>query len=112
MKCKIIEKRERDVSMSYNQSTSTICTILKNKDKIQEIDASREVRRIVEKLLFILINKKQLQGDTANEVICELAKVIFASSQMILADLVKKKPESSTAEEEVFKESRGWFEKY
>ncbi|XP_043263000.1 tigger transposable element-derived protein 1-like [Colletes gigas] len=122
MKREIIEKRKRGVSVAdlartYNRSTSTICTILKNKDKIMEVDASKGVIRIstqrlrilddVERLLLIWINEKQLQGDTINEsIICEKAKVIFA-------DLVKKTPGSSTAGEEVqFKASRGWFEKF
>ncbi|PNF29464.1 hypothetical protein B7P43_G04543 [Cryptotermes secundus] len=121
LKRKIIEKRERGVSVAdlartYNRSTSTICTILKNKDKIKEIDASKGVTRIsaqrlrvlddVERLLLIWINEKQLQGDTINEnIICEKAKVMFA-------DLVKKTPGSSMAKEGAFKGSRGWFEKF
>ncbi|PNF24987.1 hypothetical protein B7P43_G08362 [Cryptotermes secundus] len=45
------EKRERGVSVAdlactYNRSTSTICTVLKNKDNIKEIDASKGVTRI------------------------------------------------------------------
>ncbi|PNF13681.1 hypothetical protein B7P43_G16673 [Cryptotermes secundus] len=73
MKRKIIEKRERGVSVAdlartYNRSTSTICTILKNKDKIKEMDVSKGVTRIsiqrlrmlddVERLLLIWINEK------------------------------------------------------
>lgn len=120
MKHQIIRKRERGVSVAdlahtYNRPTSTICTILKNKNKIKEIDASRGVTRIsaqrlrilndVERLLLIWINEKQLQGDTINEnIICEKAKMIFA-------DLVKNTPGSSTTKE-VFKGSRGWFEKF
>lgn len=119
-KRKIIEKSERGVSVAelarlYNRSTSTICTILKNKDKFKEIDASKGVTRIstqrlrilddVERLLLIWIQEKQSQGDIVNEnIICEKARVIFG-------DLVKKTP-SSTPEEEVFKGSRGWFEKF
>ncbi|GBM08269.1 Tigger transposable element-derived protein 1 [Araneus ventricosus] len=120
MKRKIIEERERGVSVAdlartYNRSTSTICTILKDKDRIKEVDASKGVTRIstqrlrilddVERLLLRWINEKQLQGDFVNEnIICEKAKAIFA-------DLVKKTPGSSTTEE-VFKGSRGWFEKF
>ncbi|CAL7938614.1 unnamed protein product [Xylocopa violacea] len=121
MKREIIEKRERgvnvaDLARTYNRSTSTICTILKNKDKIKEVDASKGVTRIstqrlrilddVERLLLRWINEKQLQGDAINEnIICQKAKAIFA-------DLVKRTPGSSTSEEEVFKASRGWFEKF
>lgn len=120
-KREIIKNRERGVSVAdlarrYNRSTSTICTILKNKDKILEIDASKGVTRIsaqrlrvlddVERLLLIWINEKQLQGDTINEnIICEKAKMIFA-------ELVKQTPGTSTAEKEVFKASHGWFEKF
>ncbi|PNF40558.1 hypothetical protein B7P43_G07603 [Cryptotermes secundus] len=113
MKRKIIEKRERGVSMAdlartYSRSTSTICSILKNKDKIKEIDASKGVTRISTQRLRILDNveiaphmdkRKQLQGDTINE-------------NIIFADLVEKTPGSSMAEEQAFKGSCGWFEKF
>ncbi|CAG5130830.1 unnamed protein product, partial [Candidula unifasciata] len=51
MKHQIIEKRERgesvaDLACTCNQSTITICTIFKNKDKIKEIDATQRVTRI------------------------------------------------------------------
>lgn len=121
IKREIIDKREQGVSVAdlariYNRSTSTICTILKNKDKIKEIDASKGVTRIstqrlrvlddVERLLLIWINEKQLQADIITEsIICEKAKLIFA-------DLVKTTPGSSTAGDEVFKASHGWFEKF
>ena len=56
MKSKIIEKQEQGVSVAnlastYNQPTSTICTILKNKTKIKETDASRGVSRMSTKRL-------------------------------------------------------------
>ncbi|PNF22690.1 hypothetical protein B7P43_G07148 [Cryptotermes secundus] len=65
MKCKIIEKRERGVSVAdlartYNRSTSTICTILRNKDNIKEIDASKGVTRISTKRLCILEDVERL----------------------------------------------------
>ncbi|GBM44696.1 hypothetical protein AVEN_101069-1 [Araneus ventricosus] len=73
MKLKITEKRERGVSVADVASTrtSTICTILKNKDVIEEIDASKVMRKMctqrlrilddVERLLLMSINEKQLQ---------------------------------------------------
>ncbi|XP_026482505.1 tigger transposable element-derived protein 1-like [Ctenocephalides felis] len=118
MKHQIIKDRERGLSVTdlgriYNRPTSTICTILKNKDKIKDIDASRGVTRIsaqrlrilddVERSLLIWIKDKQLQGDLVNEnVICEKAKQIFA-------ELVQKTPD---VDQEGFKGSRGWFEKF
>ncbi|KAL7645192.1 UNVERIFIED_CONTAM: hypothetical protein RMT77_003577 [Armadillidium vulgare] len=120
VKREIIEKRERGVSVTdlartYNRSTSTICTILKDKDKIMKIDASKGVTRIstkrprilddVERLLLVWINEKQIQGLSLNEnIIREKAKAIFVN-------LVKKTPGAST-DEETFKASRGWFEKF
>ncbi|PNF20183.1 hypothetical protein B7P43_G16984 [Cryptotermes secundus] len=59
MKRKIIEKLERGVSVAdlartHNLSTSTVCTTLKNKDKIKETDASKGVTRISTQWLRIL----------------------------------------------------------
>lgn len=121
VKRQIIDKRERgmnvaDLARTYNRSTSTICTILKNKDKIKEIDASKGVTRIsmqrprilddVERLLLIWINEKIMKSDTINgNIICEKAKLIFS-------DLIKKTAGSSTDEEKAFKASRGWFKKF
>ena len=68
MKKGIIEKRDRGVSVTYRcqmyrKSSSTICTILKQKDKILAVDPSKCVTRItrnrppitddVEKLLLV-----------------------------------------------------------
>lgn len=108
--------RVADIAGIYSRPTSTICTILKNKDKIKEVDTSKEVSKIstqririlenVKRLLLIYVNEKQLQAVTINESnICETAKLIFAN-------VVKTTPGSSTVGDEVFKASHGWFEKF
>ncbi|GBM20661.1 hypothetical protein AVEN_230245-1 [Araneus ventricosus] len=84
MKHKIIQKQERGVSLdnlalTYNRSTSTICKILKNKDRIKKIDASKGMTRIlsmkrlrilvdVERLFLIWINENQLQGNSVKKI--------------------------------------------
>ncbi|GBM01752.1 hypothetical protein AVEN_271988-1 [Araneus ventricosus] len=96
-----MEKRERALSVAHigstcNRSTSTICTILKIKDIIEEMHASKGVTRMpaqllndVEMLPLIWVNEKQLRGNNFNEnIICEKVKAIFA-------DIVKKTPGSS-----------------
>ncbi|GBM61487.1 hypothetical protein AVEN_163879-1 [Araneus ventricosus] len=84
MKRKFIEKRHPGVSVTdlprtrtYNWSASTICTILKNKDMNEEIDASKGVTRMfpqrlrnlnnVQKLRLIWMNENQLQGNSVIE---------------------------------------------
>ena len=107
MNKEIIKKRDRGVSVTdicriYRKSSSTICTILKQKDNIIAVDWSKGVTRItknclpitddVEKLL-VLINEKQMQGDTINEPIaCEKARQLYA-------DLPEKTPRRSTDED-------------
>ncbi|GBO31000.1 hypothetical protein AVEN_57518-1 [Araneus ventricosus] len=108
IKRKIIEKRERGVSLTdlartYNRYTSAISTILKDKDRVKEIDASNRVKKISAKrlrifdngdrLLLIRINEKQLQRDSVNE------NIIFEKAKVIFADFVKKTPGLSIAEE-------------
>jgi len=108
MKKEIIEKRDRGVSviyicLMYRKSSSTTCTILKQKDKILVVSPSKGVTWIiknrppiiddVEKLLLVWINENQMQGDTIN-------------------DLLEKTPRMSTDEDTSFKASKGWFEKF
>ena len=60
----------------------------------------------IEKLLLVWINEKQLAGDTVTEnFICEKAKALYT-------DLVGKRPDTSTENEEGFKENRGWFDNF
>ncbi|XP_034958419.2 tigger transposable element-derived protein 1-like [Zootoca vivipara] len=80
------------------------------------MDAAKGVTRImpnqpavleeVEKLLLIWMQEKQRAGDTVTKaVICEKAKALHA-------DLIQQQAGSSDAEPEVFKASRGWFERF
>ncbi|GBL88527.1 hypothetical protein AVEN_159111-1 [Araneus ventricosus] len=61
MKLKTTEKRERGVNVTdlarirtYYRSTSMICTIPKSKDMIEEIYASKVVRKICTQRLRVL----------------------------------------------------------
>ncbi|XP_068087415.1 tyrosine-protein kinase Fyn isoform X1 [Hyperolius riggenbachi] len=121
VKKEIIEKYERgmrvaDIARCYSKSTSTICTILKTKEKIRRLNAAKGVTRVskqrpevledVEKLLLVWINEKQLAGDTVSKTfICEKAKALYT-------DLTSKLPGMSTENEEGFKASRGWFDNF
>ncbi|XP_034989663.1 tigger transposable element-derived protein 1-like [Zootoca vivipara] len=121
MKKEIIRKhddgmRVTDLAREYGRNTSTIGTILKMREKILAMDAAKGVTRImpnrpavleeVEKLLLIWMKEKQRAGDTVTEaVICEKAKALHA-------DLIQQQAGSSDAEPEVFKASRGWFERF
>lgn len=46
-----------DLEYTYSRSTSMICTILKNKDKIKEIDASKS-----DKNIYAMVMYSQLKG--------------------------------------------------
>jgi len=120
VKKEIIAKHENGVRVSdlatqFGMAKSTICTILKNRETIKKADVARGVTVImkqksqtieeVEKLLLIWINGNMLAGNTVCEVmICEKAKRLHE-------DLVKKHPGTS-GDADVFKASRGWFEKF
>uniref|UniRef100_A0ABM5FJK1 RING-type E3 ubiquitin transferase n=1 Tax=Pogona vitticeps TaxID=103695 RepID=A0ABM5FJK1_9SAUR len=120
MKKEIIRKHDRgmrivDIAREYGRNPSTISTILKMREKILATDVAKGVTRIVknrpavleevEKLLLIWMEEKQHAGDTVTEaVIREKAKALHA-------DLIHQEPGTS-AEPEVFKASRGWFERF
>ncbi|XP_033001754.1 tigger transposable element-derived protein 1-like [Lacerta agilis] len=120
MKKEIIRKhdggmRVTDLAREYGRNPSTIGTILKMREKILATDVAKGVTRIfknrpavleeVEKLLLIWLKEKQRAGDTVTEaVICEKAKALHA-------DLVRQQPGTS-GEPEVFKASRGWFDRF
>ncbi|XP_064089258.1 tigger transposable element-derived protein 1-like [Macrobrachium nipponense] len=123
LKQEIIEKHERGVRVIelakiYDRSTSTICTILKQKDAIKSATPAKgttilsqsrtNIHDEMEKLLLVWVKEKELAGDTVTEtVICEKA---WSS---IYADLVKKEASTSKeASEEVFKASHGWFDNF
>ena len=115
VKKEIIEKYKRGILVAkiarfYKTSTSTICTTLKKKEEIRRLDAAKGVMRIskqspcvledVENMLLVWINKKQLASDTVTEnFTCKKAKALYT-------DLVSKLPDTSTENEEGFKESR------
>ncbi|XP_017778291.1 PREDICTED: uncharacterized protein LOC108563956 [Nicrophorus vespilloides] len=116
----IISEHERgvrvsDLALQFGMPKSTVCTILKNKVAIKEADVAKGVKVLtkqrpkmleqVEKLLLIWINEKQLAGDRVSEgMICEKAR-------QLSDDLLKKDPATS-ADTEVFKASKGWFQKF
>jgi len=120
MKREIIAKHERGVRVvelarEFERSTSTICTILKQKDSLKAITPAKGVTIIsklrtsvhekMEKLLLVWVREKELAGDTVTEaIVCEKARVIYG-------DLLKQTPGTSTdvASQESFKASRGWF---
>lgn len=120
VKKEIIAKHENgfrvsDLATQFGMAKSTICTILKNKETIKGADVARGVTVLtkqrsqtieeVEKLLLIWINEKLLAGESISEgIICEKARRLHD-------DLVKKYPGTS-ADTDVFKASRGWFEKF
>lgn len=59
----------------------------------------------VEKMLQIWINEKQLTSDSiAETIICKKAKHLYQ-------DLLKK-TQGTSSENDTFKASRGWFEKF
>jgi len=123
VKREIIEKHERGVRVSdlakqYERTTSTICTILKQKDAIKSVTHAKGVTVIsnrrtntheeMERLLLLWVKEKQLAGDTITEaIICEKARMIYG-------DLSKEAPGSSSdvPSAEVFKGSRGWFKNF
>jgi len=107
--------RVSDLAAMFELPKSTVCTILKNKEAIKAADVAKGVTTLtskrskfmeeMEKLLLVWINEKQLVGDPISEVIiCEKAKRLHA-------DLIKGLPGSS-ADNEEFKASRGWFKNF
>uniref|UniRef100_A0A8C8VHY4 HTH CENPB-type domain-containing protein n=1 Tax=Pelusios castaneus TaxID=367368 RepID=A0A8C8VHY4_9SAUR len=104
LKKEIIEKHDQgvrvvDLAKQYECSTSTICTLLKQKESIKAIMPAKGVKIFskqrtsihenMEKLLMVWLTEKQLAGDTVTEaIICEKASG------------------------EPFKASRGWFKNF
>lgn len=127
IKKEIIAKYERgvrvsDIAKQYGRSMSTISTVMKQKEAIKAVQASKGTTIIskrrsptieeMERLLLIWIKDKEIAGDTITEVvICEKACAIYADLKA--ADNGGDAGESSadpTLEE--FKGSHGWFEKF
>ncbi|XP_070268928.1 tigger transposable element-derived protein 1 isoform X2 [Myotis yumanensis] len=123
LKKEIIAKHDQgvrviDLAKQYERSTSTICTILKQKESIQATAPAKGIKIIskqrtsihenMEKLLMVWLTEKQLAGDTVTKaIICEKARAIYA-------DLLQQTPGTSMDEAsgEPFKASRGWFENF
>ncbi|GBM81699.1 Tigger transposable element-derived protein 1 [Araneus ventricosus] len=123
LKREIIEKNEQgvrvpDLARQYGRSTSTICTVLKQKESIKGIAPAKGVTIIsklrsslhekMEKLLMVWVTEKQLKGHTLTQgIICEKARAIYG-------DLLNRTPRTSTdeASEDSFKASRGWFDNF
>ncbi|XP_070592821.1 tigger transposable element-derived protein 1-like [Erythrolamprus reginae] len=88
-----------DLARKFQRSTSTICTILKQKDILKGVKPAKgatiisqlrtSVHEEMERLLLIWIKEKELAGDTITEaVISEKARAIFF-------DLKSNEPSSS-----------------
>ncbi|XP_061622154.1 tigger transposable element-derived protein 1-like [Phyllopteryx taeniolatus] len=123
LKHEIIEKYERgvrvvDLARLYDRNTSTICSILKQKESIKAITPAMGVKIIsrlrtsahekMERLLLVWLTEKQLTRCPLTEgAICEKARAIYA-------DLLRQTPGSSTggAPEDSFKASRGWYDNF
>ncbi|GBM65325.1 hypothetical protein AVEN_89692-1 [Araneus ventricosus] len=107
LKREIIEKNEQgvpvaDLERQYGRSTSTICTVLKQKESIKGITPAKGVTIIsklqsslhekMEKLLMVWVTEKQLKGDTLTQgIISEKARAIYG-------DLLNQTPLTSTDE--------------
>ncbi|GBM58246.1 Tigger transposable element-derived protein 1 [Araneus ventricosus] len=120
LKREIIKKNQQgvrvaDLARQYGRSTSTICTVLKQKESIKGITPAKGVTIISklrsslhEKMLMVWVAEKQLKGDTLTQgIICKKARAIYG-------DLLNQTPLTSTDEvsEDSFKASRGWFDNF
>nr|XP_034953219.1 tigger transposable element-derived protein 1-like [Zootoca vivipara] len=114
MKKEIIRKHDRgvqvtDLAREYGRNPSTLGTILKMREKILATDVAKGVTRIVKNRPAVLEEVEKLlliwmEATVTEAVICEKAKALHT-------DLVQQQPGTS-AESEVFKASRGWFERF
>ena len=123
-KHEIIAKHERgvriiDLAKEYGRNSSTISTIIKQKDVIKKLQPSKgvtiisklrtEIHDEMERLLLIWIKDKELAGDSVSEsMICEKACIIFDD---LKRDAAETEGESSQSVD-VFKASRGWFDNF
>ncbi|KAK6959437.1 tigger transposable element-derived protein 1 [Biomphalaria glabrata] len=104
-----------DLATRYNMATSTIATILKNKEAIKAARVSSGVKTLstqrniyieeMERLLILWMSERQMSGDVLTQArVCAKARSIFL-------DLKLSQPIAST-EAGVFKASRGWFQNF
>ncbi|XP_066531040.1 tigger transposable element-derived protein 1-like [Hoplias malabaricus] len=123
MKIEIIKKhgegmRVVDLAKEYGRNKSTICTIIKQKETLLATKPAKGLKIIskrrsnlnddMEELLLLWLQEKQLAGDSVREsIIREKARIIYG-------DLLQDMPGTSQGQgqEESFKASRGWFEKF
>ena len=124
LKHEIINKHNQGFRVSelvkeYGRSSSTICTILKQKETIKKISASKGLAIIskrrnnihdeMEKLLLLWVKEKQLLGDTVTEaIICEKSISIFEDLKRA-AMAAGWGGASSGLDHDDFKASHGWF---
>ena len=118
LKHEIIEKHERgvrvvDLAKQYSRSTSTICTILKQKELIKAMTPAKGVKIMstlrtsvhenMEKLLLVWLTEKHLAGDSI------IAAIICKKARAIYSDLLQQTPATSfdRPPEDSFKASRG-----
>ncbi|KAJ7313555.1 hypothetical protein JRQ81_005040 [Phrynocephalus forsythii] len=102
-----------DLAREYARNTSTIATILEDKERIMGRDTAKGVTNIiknwlavmdqVENLLLLWIREKVRAGDTVTQA------VICAKARALHADLTSQQPAAS---QEEFKASHGWFNRF
>lgn len=123
LKREIIDKHEQgmrvtDLARQYGRSTSTICTMLKQKELIKGITLAKGVTILsklrsplhekMEELLVMWVAEKQRAGDDLNQgIVCEKARAIYDG-------LLTHTPRTSKDEpsEDFFKASRGWYDNF
>ena len=93
----IIGKHERslrvaDLAKLYSHSSSTICTILKKKKEIKDLDVAKGVTLIIKQRPNLQDVEKQLKGNSVSEgITCAKAKALYV-------DLVRMTPGTSSKE--------------
>ena len=132
IKQEIIDKHDRgskvrDLAKEYGRNTSTICTLLKQKEAIKSrtpfkgstVLSSKRIgaHEEMEKLLLVWIQEKQLAGDSISEAfICEKARTIYSDLRKRTQDTAMEDTPSTstgkTSKEINFQASSGWFKNF
>ncbi|XP_042229138.1 tigger transposable element-derived protein 1-like isoform X1 [Homarus americanus] len=120
VKQEIIKKHEKGIRTNalckeYDLSSSTVSTIIAQKDKFKSVKVRDKSTRVfkgrsliaeTERLLLIWVKEKQMKGDPISaEFICKRAREIYEH-------LKEDQPSSSETVFEDFKASKGWFDKF
>ncbi|XP_068240384.1 tigger transposable element-derived protein 1-like [Palaemon carinicauda] len=109
-----------DLAAEYGHNTSTISTILKQKDTIKKVQISKGLTIMpklhsdlheMERLLLIWIKEKELAGDSVTETIIS-EKAVAIVNDLIKQDAAEEGGESLQGTGDEFKASRGWFENF